>query len=107
MFCTRCGNELRDQDKFCSGCGTGLKRDAVPPPRSQQRLSRPMREAKAAGVCAGVARYCGIDVTVVRVLWVVLTLCPPAPGLIAYVVLWIVMPKDPAPTSVQSVQVAN
>jgi phage shock protein C len=105
MFCTKCGSELREQDRFCSLCGAGTARSA-PPPRSEARLSRPMSEAKIAGVCAGFARYCGLDVTLVRVLWVVLTLCPPCPGLIAYIVAWIVMPKDPV-TSVAHVPATN
>jgi phage shock protein C len=60
-----------------------------------------MYEAKIAGVCAGFARYLGMDVTLVRVLWVVLTLCPlPSFGLVAYIVAWIVMPKDPVALAV-------
>jgi phage shock protein C len=60
-----------------------------------------MHEAKIAGVCAGFARYLGMDVTLVRVLWVVLTLCPlPSFGLVAYIVAWIVMPKDPVALTV-------
>lgn len=96
MFCTKCGNQLREQDRFCSGCGVPLTTGAVPPPRPAQQLSRAMSEAKIAGVCAGVARYTGLDVTLVRVLWVVLALFPlPSLGLISYIVLWVVMPKDP------------
>lgn len=109
MFCTRCGNELRDQDRFCPGCGRATARaDAGPAAWNQpeQRLSRPMDQAKIAGVCAGVARYCALDVTLVRVLWVVLSLCPPAPGLIAYIAAWIIMPKDPV-TAVARVPATN
>ena len=63
---------------------------------AEARLSRPMSEAKIAGVCAGFARYFGVDVTLVRILWVVLTVFPlPCFGLVAYIVAWIVMPKDP------------
>jgi phage shock protein PspC (stress-responsive transcriptional regulator) len=57
-----------------------------------------MNEAKVGGVCAGFARYFGIDVTLVRILWVVLTVLPvPFCGFIAYIVCWIVMPKDELP----------
>ncbi len=105
MFCTRCGTDLRDQDNFCSNCG-GMTGRGAPQPRPEARLSRPMSEAKIAGVCAGFARYSGLDVTLVRVLWVVLTLCPPCPGLIAYIVAWIVMPKDPV-TAVVQVHASN
>jgi phage shock protein C len=67
-----------------------------------------MQEAKIAGVCAGFARYLGMDVTLVRVLWVVLTLCPlPSFGLVAYIVAWIVMPKDPVQLAVTQTYPAN
>jgi phage shock protein C len=95
MFCTKCGSELREQDYFCSACGAATARSAVPP-RPEARLSRPMSEAKIAGVCAGFARYFGFDVTLIRILWAVLIVCPvPSFGLVAYIVAWIVMPKDP------------
>jgi phage shock protein C len=67
-----------------------------------------MHEAKIAGVCAGFARYLGMDVTLVRVLWVVLTVFPmPSFGLIAYIVAWIVMPKDPVTLPVIQAYPAN
>ena len=95
MFCTRCGSALRDQDRFCSACGATTGKEA-PLPRAQARLSRPMDQAKIAGVCAAFARYFDLDVTLVRVLWVVLTVFPlPFFGLVSYIVAWIVMPKDP------------
>ena len=61
MFCTKCGSELRDQDKFCFNCG-GATAKADYLPRPVPLLSRPMQEAKIAGVCAGFARYFGLDV---------------------------------------------
>lgn len=95
MFCTKCGTQLKEQDRFCSTCGAGTTRGFAPP-LTEARLSRPMSEAKIAGVCAGFARYFGLDVTLVRVLWVVLTVFPmPCFGVVAYIVAWIVMPKDP------------
>jgi len=95
MFCTKCGTELREQDKFCFNCAAATGRGA-PTPRPTDPLSRPMHEAKIAGVCAGFARYFGLDVTLVRVLWVVLTVFPvPCFGVVSYIVAWVVMPKDP------------
>jgi phage shock protein C len=95
MFCTKCGSELREQDRFCSACGAVTARGTVPPHHQEARLSRPMSEAKIAGVCAGFARYFGLDVTLVRILWAVITVFPlPFFGLVSYVVAWIVMPKD-------------
>ena len=78
--------------------GTGPKR----------RLTRRPAEGKIGGVCAGLAEYFDLDVTLVRVLWVVLTLVPPAPMLIGYIILWIVMPEEPVrATEEVSVQVPN
>ena|SRR6266700_7024656 len=95
MFCTKCGIELKEQDRFCSSCGAATARGASAP-RPVNPLSRPMNEAKIAGVCAGFARYFGVDVTLVRVLWVVLTVFPlPMFGMVSYIVAWIVIPKDP------------
>jgi phage shock protein C len=96
MFCTKCGVELTDRDKFCSQCGTAAA-GTFPPGRSgSQRLSRPTHEGKIAGVCAGFARYFGVDVTLMRIIWVAITIWPvPVFGLIAYIAAWIIMPKDP------------
>ena len=101
MFCTKCGIELRTQDKFCNECGTPAGARAASS-MSTERLSRPMQQAKIAGVCAGFARYMGVDITLVRVVWVAITIWPvPLFGLIAYIAAWIIMPKDqlalPAP----------
>lgn len=95
MFCTKCGVELKDQVKFCSDCGTSTWRGSSATTPRADTLSRPMHEAKLGGVCAGFARYFGVDVTLVRILWLALTVLPvPFCGGIAYIVCWIVMPKD-------------
>jgi len=106
MFCTNCGVELNDQDKFCNQCGTST-RHGTPTGQRTERLSRPVRDKKIAGVCAGFARYFDVDVTLVRVLWLVVTVWPlPLFGVIAYIVAWIVMPKDPEPAPVAQPQPA-
>jgi phage shock protein C len=111
MFCTKCGSELRELDNFCSACGATTARAAAGQSgftRPSEPLRRPMSEAKVAGVCAGFARYFGLDVTLVRVLWLVLTICPvPSFGLVAYIVAWIVMPKDPVTTLPARVPAVN
>jgi len=96
MFCTSCGTESREQDKFCSQCGASTGRGVPPQPRPE-RLTRSMEDKKIAGVCAGFAHYFAVDVTLVRVIWLVLTVWPlPMFGVISYIVAWIVMPKDHA-----------
>jgi phage shock protein PspC (stress-responsive transcriptional regulator) len=57
------------------------------------RLTR-SRDKMIAGVCAGIAEYFGWDVTLVRVLYVVVSILSVAfPGILVYIVLWIVMPQ--------------
>ena len=105
MFCTSCGNTLSEADRYCGQCGKanspGPGTAAPPPPPSYvgadaYRLARNMRENKIAGVCAGIARYLGWDVTLVRVGFILLLLLKGA-SLLAYLVLWIVMPRDDRP----------
>ena len=62
-----------------------------------------MRDKKIAGVCAGFARYMDIDVTIVRLLWLVICLLA-GTGVVVYVVAWIVMPKDEVPLTAPAVQ---
>ncbi|MGH9659368.1 MAG: PspC domain-containing protein [Bryobacteraceae bacterium] len=78
-------------EKFCPGCG----KSAIPgSPKPPKKLVRLMHQKKIAGVCAGVARYLDADVTLVRVIWLVLVFAGVGTGLIAYIVAWIAMPKD-------------
>jgi phage shock protein PspC (stress-responsive transcriptional regulator) len=60
---------------------------------STTTLSRPRQGRMIAGVCAGLARRFGLDPTLVRVLFVLSVLLP-GPQVLAYIVLWIVMPSD-------------
>jgi len=102
MFCTRCGIELEEKDRYCSQCGKGIGNgptSAAAAGSARVPLSRPREGKKIAGVCAGFARYLDVDVTLVRIVWVILTVIPPVPGLIAYIVCMFAMPKDPLPVS--------
>ncbi len=92
MFCTQCGTELRDADHFCSQCGHPTPVGTPPRPEAW-RLTRDPQNKKIAGVCGGFARYLGVDVVLVRVIWLALALCTGV-GFIAYLVAWIIMPKD-------------
>ena len=47
-----------------------------------------------AGVCAGIAEYFGGDVSLVRILYLIISIISAAfPGIIVYIILWIVMPE--------------
>jgi phage shock protein C len=47
-----------------------------------------------AGVCAGVADYLGIDVTLARVIWAVVSVITGGVGVLAYLVAWIIIPDE-------------
>ena len=62
-----------------------------------RRLMRSVEDRKVAGVCAGLAKYMGWDVTVVRVVFVVLSLLPIGfPGILVYIIMWIAVPEESA-----------
>ncbi|MGY1602862.1 PspC domain-containing protein [Geodermatophilus sp. SYSU D00815] len=63
----------------------------TPVPR---RLARDTQHKVIGGVCAGIARRYGLSTTALRVAFVVSCVLP-GPQFIAYLVLWIVLPKDP------------
>lgn len=59
---------------------------------STKKLVRDIKNKKLAGVCAGVANYFGLDVTLVRIIWLVLALMGSL-GLWIYLILLLVLPK--------------
>ena len=62
-------------------------------PDSKNPLRRSRQHRLIAGVCGGLADWLGWDVTLVRVLYVVISLLSAAfPGLLAYIILWVIMP---------------
>lgn len=61
-----------------------------------KRLYRLPKSGKIAGVCAGLAEYLEIDVTLLRVIFVVLTLASGGFGVLVYIILAIVMPVSDA-----------
>ena len=58
-----------------------------------KRLTR-SRNKMIAGVCAGIAEYFGWDVTLFRVVYVIVSIISVAfPGILVYIVLLVVMPR--------------
>jgi phage shock protein C len=64
------------------------------------RLARTNNDKMLAGVCGGLARYFGIDSTIVRLVFVLAVLSGLSP--LVYVILWVVMPQELNPTAVNS-----
>jgi phage shock protein C len=91
MYCTKCGIELREADSFCSACG--VRTPAGVTPGAPQILMLDKRNKKVAGVCAGFARYLGVDVVLVRVLWLGISICTGV-GFFVYLAAWMIVPSD-------------
>ena len=48
-----------------------------------------------AGVCAGLADWIGWDIALVRLLYLIVSIFSAGfPGILAYAILWIVMPEE-------------
>jgi phage shock protein PspC (stress-responsive transcriptional regulator) len=62
-------------------------------------LSRPLRRSRddrvVAGVVGGLAEYFELDPTLARVLFVVVSILSAAfPGLLVYVIMWVLVPEE-------------
>ena len=61
---------------------------------SSARLLR-SRDRILGGVCGGLAKWLGWDVTIVRLAYLIISILSAAfPGTIVYIVLWIIMPEE-------------
>lgn len=59
-------------------------------------LYRSRHDKVLAGVCGGLAEWLGWSPTLVRVLYVVVSIASVAfPGIVVYIILWLAMPKAP------------
>lgn len=69
--------------------------------RTEKKLYRNIDEKVFAGVCSGLAAYFNIDATIVRVIFVLIFFLGGS-ALLAYIILWIIMPK--AETVIQKME---
>ena len=91
MYCNACGKALGDEARYCSHCGTFVGH--LPPPR---KLVRPRANRTIAGVCAGMGNYLDTDVTLIRLVWVFIVIMSGIfPGVLVYVLAWIIIPEEP------------
>ena len=104
MVCPNCQKDISEGSKFCYNCFARMADTpaAAPPPPAYappKKLVRSSNDRKIAGVCAGVADYFDMDTTLVRVLWLLATLVP-GPNILAYLIMWIVLPVGPTGVAV-------
>ena len=59
-----------------------------------KRLVRSKKGRKIAGVCVGIANYLNIDPVAIRVIWIFLLIPGGLPGIIPYLLCWIIIPEE-------------
>lgn len=99
MYCIGCGKEIGSGSNFCPSCGA-QQRERI----SHKRLMLSASDKKIAGVCGGLAEYLDVDATIVRLIWVALSVVPGGfvGGGLAYFLAWIIIPKSPEAVSAAS-----
>jgi phage shock protein C len=100
MYCNACGKDIAEDGRFCSYCGNVVGIRPTP-----GKLMRSHAERKIAGVCAGLAQYFDLDVSLVRILCFFITLATGVcPGVVTYLLAWIIIPQEPELKPVVAVQ---
>lgn len=59
-----------------------------------KKLYKSITDRKICGVCGGIAKYFGIDATIVRLIWALAVFCGGC-GILAYIICAIVIPDEP------------
>lgn len=60
----------------------------------EKKLVRLVNDKKLGGVCAGLARYFGMDVSIMRVAYLILTILTGSLLFWLYLILWIILPQE-------------
>jgi len=97
MYCTHCGTQVTDGAKFCAQCGAAVQGAAASSfSSSAQGTGKLVRPAdhKIGGVCEAFANAYGWDLTIIRIIAVLLALCG-CGGVLVYLVMWICIPEEP------------
>jgi len=60
-----------------------------------KRLYRSGKNRIIAGICGGLGEYFDTDPTIVRLVWIILTLISLGVGILAYLIAWLIISKNP------------
>ena len=76
---------------------------------STRKLYRSRKNKMLAGVCGGLGDYFGLDVTLIRIIWVLLTVVSlGVGGILVYILLALVVPEEPgAPNTSEAPSAGN
>jgi phage shock protein C len=69
-----------------------------------KRLYRSKKERMLGGICAGLGEHFDIDPTVIRLVWVVITVISIGTGVLVYILAWILIPEEDTGSSEQKTQ---
>ncbi len=61
---------------------------------SEKKLRRTPDDKMIGGVCGGLAKYFGLDSTLVRIAYTLLSICTAFSGVLVYIVLLLLMPEE-------------
>lgn len=67
-----------------------------------KRLYRSRKERMLGGVCGGLGEHIDVDPTIIRLVWVVVTLLSCGIGILFYLIAWIIIPDTPKEPTVQT-----
>lgn len=118
VYCSKCGTENKDDDNYCSNCGERIKKSKFEKQvknfaeeagqigkkvekkiddigEGKKKLYRSGKDKILGGVCGGLAEYFDLDPILVRVLGIVSLLVTIGGILLAYILLWIFVPRNP------------
>jgi phage shock protein PspC (stress-responsive transcriptional regulator) len=59
-----------------------------------KQLLRSRRDRVFAGVCGGIGEYFEIDSNLVRLVWILISLAGVVPGVLLYLLAWVILPED-------------
>ena len=100
--CPYCAEEIQQEAIKCKHCGSWLAPRASDtwgspdkPHTGSRRLVRSSRDRMFLGVCGGIGDYLGMDPTLVRVVFAVVTVFTAfVPGIVTYFLLGLILPSD-------------
>jgi phage shock protein C len=99
--------EKKDENTSSSASPTEPSTSEPPFASADEKISQPLKlrrsvaNKKFLGVCAGLAEYFGLDVTIVRVAYVIFTVLSTGVGFILYALLYLILPEDESPIGKQ------
>lgn len=61
---------------------------------NEKRLTRSSSDKKIAGVCGGIAKFLGLDPTLVRLVYALLTIFTAFAGVLIYIIMMLIVPEE-------------